>query len=291
MSSAGAECVSAPTLMRSTPVAAMSRTVERFTPRETWDFDTERIGRRVLVYDHLDSTNTRAAALADADTDADGLVLVADQQTAGRGQYGRVWQSRPGSSLLMSVVLRTPLEVRRPVVLTAWAAVSVAEAILSLTGVQARIKWPNDLLIRGKKVCGILIEQSGTAGTVTTIAGIGLNLTQTADEFTEAILPDATSLGIVSGGVIDVRTAAGVVVRKLDTEYARLLAGERVAVEADWKWRVGLLGRQVVIDHPGGGTTTGRLRDMAFDGLEVETSDGYIRVIAPESVAHIRAQM
>src|SRR5687767_8862526 len=150
-----------------------------FTPRETWHFDTERIGRRVLVYDHVDSTNTRGAELAHADPDADGLVLIADQQTAGRGQYGRVWQSRPGSSLLLSVVLRPPAELRRPVILTAWAAVSVAEAILALTGVQARIKWPNDLLVRGKKVCGILIEQSGTAGEIVTVAGIGLNLNQT----------------------------------------------------------------------------------------------------------------
>jgi BirA family biotin operon repressor/biotin-[acetyl-CoA-carboxylase] ligase len=261
-----------------------------FTPRETWQFDTERIGRRVLVYDALDSTNTRGAALAGTEPDADGLVLIAEHQSAGRGQYGRVWQSRPGSSLLMSVVLRPPAEVRRPVILTAWAAVSVAEAILTLTGTQARIKWPNDLLIRGKKVCGILIEQTGTPrGTVTTVVGIGLNLNQTADEFAGANLPDASSLGVVSGRAIDVRTAAEVVIRKLDLEYARL-ATERVAVEADWKWRVGLLGRHVVIEHPDGATTTGRLRDMAFDGLDVETGDGFVRVIAPESVARIRPQ-
>jgi BirA family biotin operon repressor/biotin-[acetyl-CoA-carboxylase] ligase len=261
-----------------------------FTPRETWSFDTERIGRRVLVYDEIDSTNTRGAELARADPDADGLVLIADQQTAGRGQYGRVWQSRPGSSLLMSVVLRPPVELRRPVVLTAWVAVSVAEAILALTGAQARLKWPNDLLVRGKKSCGILIEQSGTGTAVTTIAGIGLNLNQTAEEFAQANLPDATSLGILSGRPIDARTAAEVVVRKLDSEYARLLAGERVAVEADWKWRIGLLGRHVVIEHLGGGVSAGRLRDMAFDGLEIEGADGFVRVVAPESVAHIRAR-
>lgn len=260
------------------------------TPRETWHFDTERIGRRVLVYDAVDSTNTRAAELARTDPDADGLVLVADQQTVGRGQYGRVWVSPPGSSLLMSVVLRPPPELLRPVILTAWAAVSVAEAILALTGVQARIKWPNDLLVRGKKVCGILIEQAGAGGAITTVAGIGLNLNQTADEFAEANLPDATSLGILTGGSIDARNALGVVVGNLDSEYARLLAGERVAVEADWKWRVGLLGRHVVVERLDGGVTTGRLRDMAFDGLEVETAEGFVRVIAPESVAHIRAQ-
>lgn len=260
------------------------------TPRETWHFDTECVGRRVLVFDELDSTNTRGAALAAADPDADGLVLIADQQTAGRGQYGRVWQSRPGSSLLMSVVLRPPVGLRRPVVLTAWAAVAVAEAVRALTGAQARIKWPNDLLVRGKKVCGILIEQSGSAAGVTAVAGIGLNLNQTADEFAAAQLPDATSLGIVGGGLIDSRTAAGVVIRALDAEYARLLRGERVAVEADWKWRVGLLGRQVVIEHPGGAVTAGRLRDMAFDGIEIENGDGFVHVVAPESVGHIRAQ-
>lgn len=259
------------------------------TPRETWHFDTERIGRRVFVYDRVDSTNSLGAALAGGE-EADGLVLIADEQTAGRGQYGRVWQSRPGSSLLMSVVLRPPPELRRPVVLTAWVAVSVAEAILALTGVQAKLKWPNDLLLRGKKCCGILIEQTGTQSGVTAVAGVGLNLNQTADEFAQAGLPEATSLGVASGGLIDAHTAAGVVIRELDREYARLLSGERAAVEADWKWRVGLLGRHVIIEHPGGAVTTGRLRDMAFDGLEVENSDGFVRVVAPESVAHIRAR-
>ncbi len=259
-----------------------------FTPRETWHFDTDRIGRRVLVYEHVESTNTLAAAIA-TEEDADGLVLIADHQHAGRGQYGRTWMSRPGSSLLMSVVVRPPVELRQPVILTAWAAIAVAESILSLTSVQARIKWPNDLLIRGKKVCGILIEQSNNAAGVTTVVGIGLNLTQTAEDFTQANLPDATSLGVVSGGLIDPRTAASVVIRKLDLEYARLIAGERVAVEADWKWRIGLLGRQVIVEHPGGATTTGRLRDMSFDGLEVEDSEGFVRVLTPESVARIRA--
>src|SRR6187401_2775554 len=120
------------------------------SPRDIWHFDTEHIGRRVLVYDRVDSTNSLGASLASTEG-ADGLVLIADEQSAGRGQYGRTWQSRPGSSLLMSVVLRPPEQLRRPVILTAWAAVSVAEAVLALTGVQARLKWPNDLLLRGKK--------------------------------------------------------------------------------------------------------------------------------------------
>jgi BirA family biotin operon repressor/biotin-[acetyl-CoA-carboxylase] ligase len=250
-------------------------------PREERRLDTARVGRRVLVFDAVDSTNSVAAALADpAD---DGLVVISEHQTAGRGRYGRVWQARPGSSLLMSVVLHPPAELRRPAVLTAWAAVAAGEAVFALTGVQAKVKWPNDLLIRGKKVCGILIEQARAV-----VVGIGLNLNQTADDFAAAGLPDATSLGVVAGRPIDPKAAADVLIRKLDAEYDRLLGGERTAVEADWKWRTGLLGKPVVVELTDGGTVRGRMREMGFDGLVVEVG-GMIRVIVPETVAHVWA--
>lgn len=249
---------------------------------ETWSLDTARIGRRVLVFDELASTNTTAAELA-ALPDGDGLVIVAKNQTTGRGQYGRVWQSRPGSSLLMSVVLKPPPDLLRPAILTAFAAVAVAEAVFALAGAQTRIKWPNDLLIRGKKTCGILIEQHGS----TAILGIGLNLNQKAEEFAAAGLPDATSLGIVSGGSFEMRTAAEAVIPRLDQEYERLLAGERIAVEADWKWRIGLLERDVTIEFMDGSLIAGRLREMEFDRLELEMEDGTIRAIVPETIRHI----
>ncbi len=251
-------------------------------PAEEWTFPTGLVGRRVLVFDELDSTNTFAAALP---PDAlEGLVIVAKNQTAGRGRFGRPWRSRPGAALLMSVVLSPPPELRRPVILTAWAAVAVGEAIRELTGVQARIKWPNDLLVRGKKVCGILIEQG-----VRTIAGIGLNLGQTAAEFAALGLPDAASLGMFAGGPTDLRDAVAAVTRNLDAEWGRLLAGERAAVEADWKWRVGFLGRDVEVERADGTRPVGRLREMGFDGLELERPDGAVDLIPPEAVEHVRA--
>jgi BirA family transcriptional regulator, biotin operon repressor / biotin---[acetyl-CoA-carboxylase] ligase len=251
--------------------------------REEWQFDTARIGRRVLVFDELDSTNTTATEFATPDND--GLAIIADFQTAGRGQYGRVWQSAPGSSLLISVVLHPPAELCRPVILTAFTAVAVAEAIYGLTGLQSRVKWPNDLLIRGKKACGLLIEKHANA----VILGFGLNLTQSADEFAARGLPDATSLQLATDCRITSQTAAEAVLRRLDREYGRLLAGEQVAVEADWKWRVGLLGRQVVVELQDGSTVSGRLYEMSFDGLELEIADRFFRVIPPETVAHLRA--
>jgi BirA family biotin operon repressor/biotin-[acetyl-CoA-carboxylase] ligase len=247
------------------------------TPRETLHFDTRHVGRRVQLFDELSSTNDTAAG------EEPGTVVVADFQSAGRGQYGRVWQAKPGTSLLLSVVVAPPPELRRPVILTAWAAVAVADAVFRLTGQQAKIKWPNDLLVRGKKVCGILIEQRAA-----TVVGIGLNLNQTAAEFAVAGLPDATSLAILAGQPIDSRAALAAVVRHLDDEYDRLMSGERVPLEADWKWRIGLLGRQVVAERSDGSTVVGRLRDLSFDGIELE-SDGGIRVLKPEEVRHLTA--
>jgi BirA family transcriptional regulator, biotin operon repressor / biotin---[acetyl-CoA-carboxylase] ligase len=252
-------------------------------PREIWLLDTARIGQRVLVFDSLESTNTTAARMATEDN-TDGLALIAEHQTAGRGQYGRVWQSRPGSSLLLSVILRPPRELCRPVILTALAAISVAEAVYTLTATQARLKWPNDLLVRGKKVCGLLIEQH--AGVI--VLGVGLNLTQSAEEFAAAGLPEATSLAQLSDRPVSLRRAAEVVLGRLDQEYSRLIAGERVAIEADWKWRLGLLGRQVMVERYDGSSEIGRLHEMGFDGLELEVAAGLFRVIVPETVAHVR---
>jgi BirA family transcriptional regulator, biotin operon repressor / biotin---[acetyl-CoA-carboxylase] ligase len=251
-------------------------------PREEWTFDTRHVGRRVAVYDRLESTNDTAAVLA-ADPENAGAVVVADAQSAGRGQYGRVWNAPPGTSLLMSVLLFPPPPLRRPVVLTALAAVAVAEAIRERTGLQARIKWPNDLLLGDKKVCGILIEQG--AGTV---VGIGLNLNQSAGDFAAAGLPDATSLAVAAGGWLDPPTVLATVVRHLDDEYDLLLAGDVAALEADWKWRVGLLGRQVVVATADGGTTVGRLREMSFDGLEIEADELGFSAVRPELVRSIR---
>src|SRR5262245_2257463 len=114
---------------------------------ETWDFPERHVGRRIVRHAALPSTNDHAANLAA------GPVVLADEQTAGRGQYGRRWLAPPGSSILMSVLLFPPPPLRRPAILTAWAAVAVGETILQLTGRQAKIKWPNDVLLHGKKVC------------------------------------------------------------------------------------------------------------------------------------------
>src|SRR5262249_40553335 len=108
------------------------------TPTEIRLLPTRLIGRRVYLFDSVVSTNDVASGLA-LDPENSGTVVIAAHQSAGRGQYGRAWLSRPGTSLLMSILLFPPAELRRPVVLTAWAAVGIAEAIRTLTGAQARL--------------------------------------------------------------------------------------------------------------------------------------------------------
>src|SRR5437763_1558896 len=163
------------------------------TPREEWQLDTRHLARRVLVFDELPSTNSYAAMLAH-DPEQHGVAVLTERQTAGRGQHGSTWQCPAGSGVLLSVLLFPPASLRSPAMLTAWASVSVCETIRQISGLQAKIIWPNDVLLGGKKVCGILSEQGQG-----TVAGIGLNVNQTQERFDASRLPFATSLGAATG--------------------------------------------------------------------------------------------
>jgi BirA family biotin operon repressor/biotin-[acetyl-CoA-carboxylase] ligase len=250
------------------------------TPREEWNLDTAHIGRRVLVFDRVDSTNSVAASLA-THPENGGTVILANEQTAGRGQYGRHWQCPPASGVLLSALLFPPAALNRPAILTAWAAVSVCETIREFTGLQARIKWPNDVLVRGKKVCGILIEQA-----VGTVAGIGLNVNQPAEAFDVSGLTHGSSLGLLANSELDCESVARGLITHLDEEYERLSQGDFDTLEACWKWHIGLLGRKVAVEcvdriH------YGRLRDVTFAGLHLEPMDEQNLIFSPESVKHL----
>lgn len=247
----------------------------------TLRFDHAHLGQQILLYDELDSTNEEIDRL----DLANGAIVVADYQTAGHGQYGRPWSAKPGSSLMMTVQLEPPSHLNQAAVLTAWAAVSVAETILELIGQQAKIKWPNDLLLRGRKCCGVLIEQRSR-----TLVGLGLNLNQTAQDWAEAGLPHAVSLAEMAKRPIDRDVALACVVKHLNAEYDWLLSGEQVRLEADWKWRIGLLGRLVVATLVTGELVAGRLHDMSFAGIELELhGEGGFRVLPPELIRHLTA--
>jgi BirA family biotin operon repressor/biotin-[acetyl-CoA-carboxylase] ligase len=249
-------------------------------PTEEWRLETQRLGRRVLVFDRVESTNSLAASLAEVPAN-EGLAVLADEQTAGRGRLGRDWHCPPGAGLLLSLLLFPPQALRRPVLLTAWAAVAMCETILRATGLQAKIKWPNDVLLRDRKVCGILIEQ-GRA----TVVGIGLNVNQTAEMFAAAGLPEAGSLAMFATNGLDSRGLARLLLHQLDEEYSRLCRGDLATLEACWKWRTGLLGKPVLVECVEA-AHRGRLRELGWDGLHLERPGQEMLLLRPESVREI----
>jgi BirA family biotin operon repressor/biotin-[acetyl-CoA-carboxylase] ligase len=247
------------------------------------------IGHRVLRFDSIESTNTHALDLAD-DPANDGVVVLANQQTAGRGQHGRRWLSPPGSGILMSLVVFPPPALRKAPLLTAWATVSVCDVILAVTGLQAKMKWPNDVLVGGKKVCGILIEQRTVAScrTPATVLGIGLNLHHSAAAFADAGLPDAGSLAMLTERALDRDEIAQRLIRQLDDYYEQMRRGDLAALEACWTRRIGLRGREVVA-QTAGGDYRGRLRALDFDGAHIDKPDGQTVIVSPETIHHLRA--
>jgi BirA family biotin operon repressor/biotin-[acetyl-CoA-carboxylase] ligase len=252
------------------------------------------IGTRHIHLEVTDSTNSRAAELAH-DRNYAGAVVSADLQSQGRGQHGRTWQSPSGTSVLLSALLFPPPELRRPAVLTAFAAVAVAETILQVTGKQTTIKWPNDVMLAGKKVCGILIE-GGTAPTTEysvpstqySVVGIGLNVNQSAEDLASLDLAHATSLSIAAGQPLDVPGIRQLLIHNLDTQYDHILDGEIAALEECWAWRIGLAGRSVTVELTDAVQLHGQLQSIAFDGLELQQSAGRIRLLKPEEVRHLR---
>lgn len=249
-------------------------------PREEWHLPTRRLGRRVLLFDCVDSTSTRAAALAE-DPANDGLVVVADEQTAGRGRQGRTWQCPAGEGILLSALLFPPAQLRRPALLTAWAAVAVCDTVQEVAGLDPCIKWPNDVLVSNRKVCGILIEQ-GQA----TIAGIGLNVNQSADDF--AALPHAGSLRSLVGHPLDRRAITKRLIHALDDWYERLNVGDAATLEQAWRERLGLAGRVVNVEIANR-TFLARLRALGFARIELELPDGATQKLLPEQVLHLQA--
>jgi len=174
---------------------------------------TKWIGRKVLVYDRTASTNDIASEYA-KNADNHGLVVFAEEQTAGRGRSGAKWHSRHGDSLLFSIALAARDISGELLPLT--CAVAVAEAIGQVGPSHAQIKWPNDILLMGKKVAGILVEsRQSTAGRVHVI-GIGINCHQALDDFPPELRETATSLDLATGARCDRVTVAKRVLTSLD---------------------------------------------------------------------------
>ena len=213
-----------------------------------------------------DSTNERAKALADTGA-PHGTLVTADEQTAGRGRQGRVWSAPPRTSLLLSLLVRGLEE--RHALLPLTAAVAVCDALPEL---DCRIKWPNDVGIDGRKLCGILLEGRPQEGWA--VLGIGLNVNVRVEDLPPELRETATSIAAAAGEPRDIDEELEALIDSLD----HWTAASQDETLAAWRERDALLGRQVGWD---GGQ--GRAAGIDDSGaLLVETADGVVKLNAGE---------
>lgn len=172
------------------------------------------IGKKTIHYRTLDSTSDEARRLIKTG-EGEGLVVIADRQTRGKGKPGSAWFSPPGN-LYLSAVIKPYKNYRQLSAVTLFSALAVRSAVVKLAKLPAVIKWPNDLRLRGKKTAGILTERL-TSGHI--IIGIGLNVNTTRRSFPAELRPTATSLRIETSRQYSLKTCASVLLSSLDEEY------------------------------------------------------------------------
>lgn len=178
--------------------------------------------REIIVFEETDSTNDQAANLG-RNGAASGLAIFAEKQNAGRGRFGRRWDSASHLGLWFSLLLRPTFPQAQWPRLTTWTAVAIASAIERATGVSASIKWPNDIFVDGRKIAGILIETGqDRAQQNFAVLGIGLNANHAREDFPENLAAIATSLRVATGRTIDRAAMAAAILRELDARYADL---------------------------------------------------------------------
>lgn len=232
-----------------------------------------RLGHPLIYFPAIGSTNTYAVELARAGT-AEGTLVITDDQTAGRGRVGRVWKSLPGQQLALSLALHPTFP---PQFLIMASAVAVVLALEEVARTPAEIKWPNDVLISGRKVCGILIESGGDYA----VLGIGLNVNG-ALSGDEELRTRATTVAEAAGGPISRETLAAALLSHLDRLYQRLQTGgetARAEARSEWRKRLRTLGQTVTL-RQGADEVTGFAEDVNEDGaLLLRLANGELRAI------------
>ncbi len=200
--------------------------------------------------DTVVSTQEEAKRLAESGA-SEGTAVMAEEQTGGRGRMGRKWHSPPGKGIWMSVVLRPELPLAATPQLTLLAGVAVCTAIRRVTGVEAGIKWPNDLLAGGRKICGILVESSLREGGLHyAIAGIGISANLAVEDYPEELRGVATSLQIESGEPVDRIELAEAVLAELEAWYSVYLREGFAPVREAWESLSVTLGRRIIFGTP-----------------------------------------
>ncbi len=189
------------------------------------------LGKKIISLPACESTNSLMISMAQANWMDEGTIIISENQTEGKGQAGNKWVSEPGANLTFSILLKpTFLGPARQFYLNMAVSLGVADAVFQLTGVETKIKWPNDVLADAKKVCGILIENQVQGQQLSqSVVGIGLNVNQKVFEW-----PKASSLSLCAGMDFDKSRVFEMVLEKLDARYVQLKENNFQKLKSDY---------------------------------------------------------
>ena len=227
--------------LKSLPDALTEQTVRSYLG------EVETVGKRIDCFDSIDSTNAYLKRIA-LDGAPDGTVAVAAEQTSGRGRRGRTFQSAAGKGVYLSVLLRPELTPAQLMPLTGLVAVAMSRAVDRVGGTNVQIKWTNDLVLNGRKLCGILTELSveGETGALQyVVPGIGINVSQCEEDFDGDVAQIATSILRETGRRISRAELAAAMIEELDALYAALKSGDTSAYLEEYRRRCVTIGREV----------------------------------------------
>jgi len=239
---------------------------------------TETFGKVIYPFEVLDSTNTKAKALA-LDAADEGTMVISEEQTSGRGRMGRTWLSERGKNLTFSLIVRPRIPPQMVGLLSLCTGVAVARALSSAVQVSVTCKWPNDLQVEGKKCCGILSEGLFVESTLSAVViGIGLNVNQI--EFPDELHDHATSLALQAGHNLDRFKLLAIMLREIELEYGKIQSASFDGILDEWMRYSPMMGKEITIQQKGKSIHGIASRLAPDGGLIVQTKAEEVKFLA-----------
>lgn len=252
---------------------------------------TQRLGKRLLSFPKIDSTNAFLMGLA-SQGEPEGTVVLTEEQTAGRGRLGRTWKAPPGTSLLISVLLRPNASLIDSSKLSLVAALAVLQTLREVTALSSAIKWPNDVLVNGRKVCGILAETTAGAGggsRPALVLGIGLNVNQDRQDFPADFRDQATSLRIETGKEQSRLLLLQKLLKSLEDLYLAFEKNGFAHLLDELRESSAVIGKRVAV-QVGTYTVEGTVEDLDDEGrLLMRLDSGSLTILNSGQIASIRS--
>lgn len=244
---------------------------------------TRAFGRRVYYLPEVDSTNRVAAELAAAG-EAEGAIIVADYQTAGRGRWARRWESAAGKNVLFSLILRPEAPAPAVLPVTLAFSASIADTLGSIAGREIGVKWPNDVVVDGRKICGILAEGAISGGRMAfVVVGVGINVNARIEEFPDEFAERSCSVYTLTGREWDRTEVIARVLTALERTYLAFAAEGFSELLGLYRSKLAILGRNVRLSRSGS-ERVARVVGVAEDGALLVESDGETEALYDDEV-------